>query len=741
MSSNIPLRLAAWLLSGTAAWLLAGIGQASAQQAGPRQPTGQNEPPLRLEEIVITATGRPEQRSRIASTVQVIEGEALSKSRASSVTDVLSENAVGFFSEWTPAQTSINIRGGASDGQGRDFRSQVLVLVNGRRAGTANLSKLSPNDVERIEVVRGPASVIYGSQALGGVINIILKTGRTAPGLSLGLSGGSFGNIAGRAQFGGVTAQGFDYFVSGHGARADSYHSGQGGGRQDNTGFQRRGGMAAFGYEFAPGHRIDGNVRTDGTYDAGFRGSAWNTINREDRTNASFDLTYAGRLSNDMLRWTLHGYGVQDRDIFRWAAPIIRNAAGNPAPGTSRDFNSRRLDILGFRFQPILSLLPGNEILLGIDGERSVLRSDRFRLAVPGQPALGQVPPQDNNQSETVFGFYTEGSQRLFDDRLTVRAGVRHTIGRTSFDPTPNLALQRNTSRSYEATTYSAGASFRATDWLSLRAGFATGFRAPTATEIGADFTALGGGRTFGNPNLKPETSRQLEVGATVTGRGWSLDLALFENRIQDRIQTRLRPGVANTSDWVNNSADVVIRGVEAQFSMDVLRTLRPADASGWHWSVFANGGYNFFMRDYGVAPTANTNKPERIHAYQAALGTRFGQRTGGMFPWTFSLTGVYRGPMWYNTEENLLIPQGEPNREFIHRKKPFWIVNARLDVELSANVTVFASANNIFNLNQHPIFIALDQKPFIGDARLSNGGFGNSLPGRNVIVGLQARF
>ncbi|WP_163535877.1 TonB-dependent receptor plug domain-containing protein, partial [Klebsiella pneumoniae] len=77
----------------------------------------------------------------ITGTVQVIEGERIAQSTARSVTELLAENAVGFFSEWTPGQTSINIRGGATDGQGKDFRSQVLVLINGRRAGTANISK------------------------------------------------------------------------------------------------------------------------------------------------------------------------------------------------------------------------------------------------------------------------------------------------------------------------------------------------------------------------------------------------------------------------------------------------------------------------------------------------------------------------------------------------------------------------------------------------------------------------
>ena len=89
------------------------------------------------------------------------------------MTEFLSERGVAFFSTWTPAQTSINIRGGASDGQGRDFRSQVVVLINGRRAGTANISKLGLHDVERIEVLRGPGGLVYGSQALGGVINLI----------------------------------------------------------------------------------------------------------------------------------------------------------------------------------------------------------------------------------------------------------------------------------------------------------------------------------------------------------------------------------------------------------------------------------------------------------------------------------------------------------------------------------------------------------------------------------------
>ena len=93
-------------------------------------PLSTTQPPGILPEIVVTATGRPEEVTKIAGTVQVIDGDKISKSSAKSVTDLLAENAVGFMSEWTAGQTLLNIRGGATEGQGRDFKSEVLILLD-----------------------------------------------------------------------------------------------------------------------------------------------------------------------------------------------------------------------------------------------------------------------------------------------------------------------------------------------------------------------------------------------------------------------------------------------------------------------------------------------------------------------------------------------------------------------------------------------------------------------------------
>jgi vitamin B12 transporter len=242
--------------------------------------------------IVVTATGRPEARERLPGTVQVIDEAEIARSTARSVTDLIAENAVAFLSEWTPGQTSINIRGGASDGQGRDFRSQVLVLVNGRRAGTANLSKLSPSDIARVEVVRGPSSVVYGSQNIGGVINLITRDGQSGRGAAIDLTAGSWALAQARAGIGGVVGP-IDYYVGLSSGRRDDYRSGEGGGRLENTDYERLGATVALGWAIAPEHRIEVTARTDGTYDAGFRGSGANIFSREDRVNDSIDLVYS----------------------------------------------------------------------------------------------------------------------------------------------------------------------------------------------------------------------------------------------------------------------------------------------------------------------------------------------------------------------------------------------------------------------------------------------------------------
>jgi len=550
-------------------------------------------------------------------------------------------------------------------------------------------------------------------------------------------SGGSWGLEQGKAQNGGVY-KGFDWYVGAYGGKRDDFRI-AGGNRELNTAWTRHSGSSSLGYQIDENNRVDFNIRTDGVFDVGFRGSSANTFASDNRYNSSFDVSLTGGAPAERLSWFFQAYGVNDVDDLNNPSPL--SAAINPR--TSLDRNKRNLDIIGTRLQPRVNLFSSNELLLGWDAERSWLRSTRERAGL-NNAIVPQLAPTDNNQNESVNAFYLEDVQTLLDDRLTLRGGVRRTYGTTTLDPTPFAPTLIPGSKQYKATTYAIGASYQALNWLTFRTGASSGFRAPTATELGANFTtAFTGNVTFGNPSLSPETSKQIEVGATVSWNAMQLDAALFQNRILDRITSQVRSSTSavTISDTINNPGEIMLQGIELQAQLDMLRAFHIAGGN-WRWTTFSNAYYNFNMVDRGAVPAAGTTRATRVYEYEAMAGTRFGEYGTGRAwgDWNLEIRGLLRGPMWYNTEERLLLP-GQLVNVTAYRKSPFWVWYTRYEVGVSKGITLFAAVNNIFDINQHPIFIALDQTPCLANPTFQNGACGNSMPGREFIVGLQGRW
>jgi vitamin B12 transporter len=709
---------------------------AEAQERPRSTPQGTTNSVTTLDEVVVTAEGRSEPLSQTASTVQIISEEKIRNSTAKSVTDLLAENAVGFFSEWTPGQTDIGIRGGRTEGQGRDFRSQVTVLINGRRAGTSNISKLSLADVLRVEIIRGPASVIYGSSAIGGVINIILRSGQNTEGNFVQGAAGSQGLVQGNA-YGAGKRGAYDYYIGLGGGRRDSYEAGQGAPEQplSNTAWNRMSGMVASGYDFDQRNHLSVSARHDGTYDTGFRGSQWSSDSNEGRSNDSVDAIYSGQSIDGAYSWTAHGYFFNDFDDLDWTAPRQRTGA----VGNRIDHDRRTQQAGGARFVPEFRLGEGNKLLLGLDVEQARLNSQRYILSVLGASRTTQIAPIDNNERNTTLGLYAEDVQQLFDDRATLRAGLRWAYGYQELLTTPNAPNLRTGATDYDHLTYSLGGAYLATDWLKLRTGVATGYRAPTATELNATFFNLGGSQTAGNNALRPETSLQFEGGFTVTQPGVIVDFALFQNTIFDRITSRVisAAGANMVSQNVNATGEGIVRGLEVQSEFDVARIFSVKDAT---IRLFGNGVYNFTMEDHGADPRFNPvnrgNKLQRMYEYQVALGGVFG------IPGVFDIrpVGVLHGVMYYNTEEDLLATY-KPNAQFVSKKDPYWVWNLRGNYYAWDGVTLFGAINNIFDENQSPIFISTDSLPYRSDPRGSNGYRGNSMPGREFVVGFQVFF
>ena len=240
------------------------------------------------------------------------------------------------------------------------------------------------------------------------------------------------------------------------------------------------------------------------------------------------------------------------------------------------------------------------------------------------------------------------------------------------------------------------------------------------------------------------ETSQQFEAGATFNWLGGRFDAVVFQNSINNRIApiTISSVGGRISQLQVNNPGNIVVQGVEYQAEADMMQTFKLSAKDSWNWKVFGNGYYNFKMIDYGAQVGSNSYMATRINQYGMDVGTLFGQSNVEM-PWSFQLLGILRGPMWYNTEESLspVFFPGQIRNTTVYQKDPFWIWKARAELEVLKGVKMFAALNNIFDVNAHPIFIATDQNPCRANLVNQNGACGNSMMGREFIIGAQFRF
>lgn len=159
-----------------------------------------------MDETVVTATRYEKNLSDIGSSISVITADDIEKSQAMFVQDLLqnvpgiSLNQNGSFG----GLSTVKIRGASS--------SQTVILIDGVQindvtstGGEYNFANLDPNGIERIEILRGPQSILYGSDAIGGVINIITKSGSDGLGGSAFIEGGSYDTFRGGANLHGGT--------------------------------------------------------------------------------------------------------------------------------------------------------------------------------------------------------------------------------------------------------------------------------------------------------------------------------------------------------------------------------------------------------------------------------------------------------------------------------------------------------------------------------------------------------
>jgi hemoglobin/transferrin/lactoferrin receptor protein len=489
-----------------------------------------------LDTIAIIGTRTETSLQDNPASVAIVGREELERKAPESVAEMLRDvPGVEVVDSSAPGMKRLSIRGESS--------RRVTILVDGQEItdhsdyGTPIL--IDPSNIERIEVLRGPASVLHGARAIGGVVNIITRRGADRP-VQAEIGGAYYSGTDGWQGWGAVsgTAGDFDYRFSGslddHGDRRVPAGHYSPTGRLDGTAFGNDNLSAHLGYSFgdagnhhvalkAMQHRMSAESWTDpATLGPGVRDFRIDLPRRDLR---KVGLSYDGTDLGDVVR-KVHVdayYQTVDR-LFTNEAIMVP-----PIPGirtVSEDVNTN----LGGTAQVDLQLHPDHYTIVGLHYLDDALDASKATTTTT-PPGVTPPPTTDDASIRTISAFAQNEWSFAGDFRLIAGARYYHTT--TDLSHTSDPARQGYSGRSDNTT---------------LRALYSEGYITPTLFQLFTDSTASNR-LIYGNPDLKPETSRNVEFGARYDAGGLVLDATAFYSEAQDYIAraacgpSRLCPG------------------------------------------------------------------------------------------------------------------------------------------------------------------------------------------------------
>lgn len=482
-----------------------------------------------LDTIVATPARMAQPLDKVMGDVSVISGVSLKNAGAESLPTILARQpGIQLYSQGGPQTISgIFVRGASP--------AQSLVLVNGMRisdtnSGSTNWAAIDPSTIERIEIIRGPASSLYGSSAMGGVINIITKSdGQDRPFSAFGNFGvGSDSTFKTGFGFSGAHNN-WNYSLAASYASSDGFNAtnpdaGPYVYNADDDGYIQTSLSGSLGYEWNPGQRFDLtflNGYNHGDFDSGEYYQNTYDITRQQ----AYTLGSTNQITDNWESILAFGYSKSNHDL-----QTSNDASGRTEIGTIQR---------QYSWQNNLTLDQNNTLSLVLEhlDERAT-----------GSSLLSRQH-RDTNAAALIY--------RSDFNRHHVQASVRHD----------------NISGIGSKTTGSLAYDYDLSDSLKLGMAASTGFRAPTFTDL---YYPLSWGYQ-GNPNLKPEKSKNIEASLRYQAEDTQLSLVVFQNKFRDLINPYVCDALFNCT--AENTDKATIRGLSLEASHQFGNTLFSAGA------------------------------------------------------------------------------------------------------------------------------------------------------------------
>jgi outer membrane receptor protein involved in Fe transport len=485
------------------------------------------------------ATFTPEEKASAANSV-VIDEAAIRGVSSENLTELLRD--LGFATEAAPTDYDENVtllRGFGTEHLNTEVNGNVLILIDGRRSGISSARQILLGNVERVEIVRGPAMYKYSMGSPGGIINVVTKRGgpRAVSG-SVNFGAGSYKTYKASAAFNGL-ASGLDYSLGySHGATGEDYKDGDGK-KVHNTNTDGTDNMfLSLGYAFNETHRLGIGAyyhKVDKAHQPSYVDDEGDVqaASYANRKSEMFSVNYEGATPG--RQWSWHaglGYG---KDLFERYSnqPFHRvQEVETKLVNAGLSYSSDLLDLSGgFDF-----------VHYGV--ENAGEGATKYYVNT-------NWPRTRHKTSESgILGIYLVGTLKTLQNSLNLTGALRFerseakdkSVGDEDWANytyfTRDGITRRDqlpAKRSFSHLSPAVGISYQPVDWFLARANYTQGWRAPSGRQLFASRRTEGYG-AGGDPRLKPEKTDSFEFGFDVKVPNFNFSGTYFFQDIKDFI-------------------------------------------------------------------------------------------------------------------------------------------------------------------------------------------------------------
>lgn len=491
------------------------------------------------EDVVVTASRVEQQLADVNMSVSVITSEQIQQDAgATTIADLLESTVPGIRVNNDGGQgiDRIKIRGENS------FRT--VVMIDGQRISEQKSMSgvpllIDPSQVERIEVIRGPASVLYGSDAIGGAINIITKKGGTKPiegSVSIGFNSSNNGKDGSAQIYGGTN--GWKYRIGAAASANDNLDTPLG--EMPNTDSKTKSANAFLSYDIDPNKTVGVSFNY---HDLEFMSADYTSpgfyvdVPEWERMRGAAFAEFKN-ISENFVRLRLDTAIESNKKQ-------MQNHVVMFGPYMLDNFADNKLTTSSFNAQTDWQIGNAHYLIAGYEFSHDNLEAKSEAVGkVPSiVPGVGMVPTS-YNKAEKYDGYQMRHAvfatmETTLAEDWVFNYGARYTWISNDIDIHNELAgIKDHRDGNDGKVVFNVGASYKGFENLALRANWSQGYRYPLLQELYIDTSMGSMGTTYANPDLKPETSDNFEIGARYSSGIIRVDAAIFYSDANDYITT-----------------------------------------------------------------------------------------------------------------------------------------------------------------------------------------------------------